>query len=69
MQAAALELSRRVWEPLKAHLDGVATVLIAPDGVLSSFPLAALPGAGLEPICSKIWQSATSARRTGWSRR
>ncbi len=44
MQAAALELSRRVWEPLKPHLEGAATVLIAPDGALSYFPLAALPG-------------------------
>ena len=32
MQAAALELSRRVWEPLKPHLEGAATVLVAPDG-------------------------------------
>ena len=32
MQAAALELSRRVWEPLKPHLEGATTVLVAPDG-------------------------------------
>jgi len=44
MQAAALELSRRVWEPLKPHLEGATTVLVAPDGALSYFPLAALPG-------------------------
>ena len=46
MQAAALELSRRVWEPLKPHLEGAATVLVAPDGVLAQFPLTALPGTG-----------------------
>ena len=44
MQAAALELSRRVWEPLKPHLEGATTVLVAPDGALTLFPLAALPG-------------------------
>jgi len=44
MQAAAMELSRRVWEPLKPHLEGAATVLVAPDGALSYFPIAALPG-------------------------
>ncbi len=44
LQAAALELSRRVWEPLKPHLEGAATVLVAPDGTLMQFPLAALPG-------------------------
>jgi len=44
MQAAALELSRRVWEPLKPHLEEAATVLVAPDGALTQFPLAALPG-------------------------
>ena len=44
MQAAAIELKRLVWEPLKSHLEGVATVLVAPDGVLTYFPFAALPG-------------------------
>ena len=44
MQAAALELSRRVWEPLKPHLQGTTTVLVAPPGALTYFPLAALPG-------------------------
>ncbi len=44
MQTAALELSRRVWEPLKPHLEGATTVLVAPDGPLTGFPLAALPG-------------------------
>jgi CHAT domain-containing protein/tetratricopeptide (TPR) repeat protein len=44
MRAAALELSRRVWGPLKPHLEGVTTVVVAPDGALLYFPLAALPG-------------------------
>ncbi len=44
MQAAALELRRRVWEPLDPHLDGATTVVVAPDGPLAYFPLAALPG-------------------------
>ncbi len=44
MQTAALELSHLIWEPLKPHLEGAASVLVSPDGVLTLFPLAALPG-------------------------
>jgi CHAT domain-containing protein/Tfp pilus assembly protein PilF len=40
----AAELSRLIWQPLGKHLGGVRTVLIAPDGVVSSLPFAALPG-------------------------
>jgi tetratricopeptide (TPR) repeat protein len=43
-QIAARELRRRVWEPLEPHLEGVETVLVAADGSLLFFPLAALPG-------------------------
>jgi CHAT domain-containing protein len=42
---AATELRRLVWEPLEAHLDGVSTVLISPDGGLNKVPFSALPGA------------------------
>jgi CHAT domain-containing protein/Tfp pilus assembly protein PilF len=44
MVAAARELSRRVWDPLKPHLEGATRVVVAPDGTLMYFPLAALPG-------------------------
>jgi CHAT domain-containing protein/tetratricopeptide (TPR) repeat protein len=44
MVAAARELGRRVWEPLKPHLEGATNVVVAPDGALLYFPLAALPG-------------------------
>src|SRR5262249_23737948 len=44
LDAAAADLGRRVWGPLRAHLDGVSTALVAPDGALASFPFAALPG-------------------------
>jgi CHAT domain-containing protein len=43
-EAAAAELSRRVWRPLEKHLGGVERVLIAPDGVLTGLSFAALPG-------------------------
>jgi len=33
-----------VWQPLEAHLEGVDNVLVSPDGVTASLPLAALPG-------------------------
>jgi tetratricopeptide (TPR) repeat protein len=41
---AAAELARRVWQPLRKHLAGVSTVLIAPDAALCSLPFGALPG-------------------------
>jgi CHAT domain-containing protein/Tfp pilus assembly protein PilF len=44
LQAAAAELGRRVLEPMRPRLGDVRTILIAPDGVLSFFPFAALPG-------------------------
>jgi CHAT domain-containing protein len=44
MHAVALELRRRVWDPLKPHLEGATTVMVTPDGSLTQFSLAALPG-------------------------
>ncbi len=44
MQAAADDLRRRVWEPLTPYLEGATDVVVAPDGALAQFPLAALPG-------------------------
>src|SRR5206468_1683486 len=41
---AAAELGGRVWAPLRDHLAGARTVLVAPDGALGRFPFAALPG-------------------------
>jgi CHAT domain-containing protein len=37
-------LRRLLWLPLRPHLGGAKTVIVAPDGVLCQFPLAALPG-------------------------
>ena len=44
LDQTAAALGRRVWEPLRPHLGDARTVLIAPDGGLSFFPFAALPG-------------------------
>ena len=44
METAAAELHQRLWKPLQPHLGEAKTVLIAPDGVLTAFPFAALPG-------------------------
>ncbi len=41
---AASELRQRIWEPIEAHLAGISTVYVSPDGLLGQFPLAALPG-------------------------
>src|SRR5262249_50993297 len=41
---AAQELRQAVWGPLTKHLQGAKTVVVAPDGALCQFPLAALPG-------------------------
>jgi CHAT domain-containing protein/Tfp pilus assembly protein PilF len=44
LQAAATSLARRVWDPLRPHLEGATTLFVASDGALLSFPFAALPG-------------------------
>jgi CHAT domain-containing protein/tetratricopeptide (TPR) repeat protein len=41
---AARLLRQRLWQPITKHLDGIDTVLMAPDGDLASLPFAALPG-------------------------
>jgi CHAT domain-containing protein/tetratricopeptide (TPR) repeat protein len=41
---AARLLRQRLWQPIAKYLDGIDTVLIAPDGNLASLPFAALPG-------------------------
>jgi CHAT domain-containing protein len=41
---AARELRKRIWQPLEAHLGGITTVYVSPDGLLGQFPVAALPG-------------------------
>lgn len=40
----AAELKKMVWEPLAADLDGVTTVLVAPEGLTAMIPWVALPG-------------------------
>lgn len=40
----ANQLKVRLWTPLEQHLDGVKTVLVAPEGALGKLPFAALPG-------------------------
>ncbi len=40
----AARLRRLVWSPVEAHLAGVTTVLVSPDGPLGLVPLEALPG-------------------------
>ena len=43
-EQAAAKLRKDIWEPLQEALVGANTVLISPDGALSKFPFAALPG-------------------------
>jgi CHAT domain-containing protein/tetratricopeptide (TPR) repeat protein len=43
-EAAAL-LRQKVWDKLARHTADARTVIVAPDGALTQFPLAALPGA------------------------
>jgi CHAT domain-containing protein len=42
--APAATLRRLVWQPLEPHLKDIQTVLLCPDGALTRFPCAALPG-------------------------
>jgi CHAT domain-containing protein/tetratricopeptide (TPR) repeat protein len=44
LDAAARELARLVWEPLRPHVADTKTLLVALDGVLTRFPFGALPG-------------------------
>jgi CHAT domain-containing protein len=44
LDAAARDLARLVWEPLRPHVVDVKTLLVAPDGAMTWFPLGALPG-------------------------
>jgi CHAT domain-containing protein/tetratricopeptide (TPR) repeat protein len=43
--AAAQAILRQVWDPLAESIGTAATVYVSPDGALTRFPLAALPGA------------------------
>jgi CHAT domain-containing protein/Tfp pilus assembly protein PilF len=43
-RAAGRTLHKALWQPVAKHLSGVKTVVISPDGVLGTVPLAALPG-------------------------
>jgi CHAT domain-containing protein len=40
----ARALRRLIWEPVEAHLEGIGSVLVPPDGPLGLVPLVALPG-------------------------
>lgn len=40
----AAAIKEQLWKPLESHLEGVETVIVSPDGPISKFPLAALPG-------------------------
>src|SRR5262249_1195273 len=42
----AMEIRRLVWERLPKHIQEAKIVLLSPDGALSDFPWAALPGKG-----------------------
>ena len=42
--ASAQSLRQQLWDPLEAQLEGIETVLISPDGLLTGLPFAALPG-------------------------
>jgi tetratricopeptide (TPR) repeat protein len=44
LHQSAAALGRLVWEPIRPRLGDTRTILVAPDGPLSYFPLAALPG-------------------------
>jgi hypothetical protein len=40
----AAALYQRIWRPLEPHFSQAKTLLVSPDGPLTRFPLAALPG-------------------------
>jgi CHAT domain-containing protein len=44
MADAANTLNSALWQPLQSYLGGAKTILVVPDGALTQFPFAALPG-------------------------
>jgi CHAT domain-containing protein/tetratricopeptide (TPR) repeat protein len=70
---AGRALRRLLWEPLEAHLEGVRSVLVSPDGPIALVPLAALPGRdpsryliedcsiGIVPVPRMLASAATGA--------
>ena len=44
-RAAGLELSKRIWDPMKKDLEDAKLVLVTPDGILNLVPFSALPSA------------------------
>jgi CHAT domain-containing protein len=44
LDSSSREVARLVWEPLRPRVTDVRTLLVAPDGALTRFPLGALPG-------------------------
>ncbi len=49
----AAHLRRLVWDPLAAHLQGIETVFVVPDGPLSLVNFATLPVAGSEYLIER----------------
>ena len=43
LYSIGVSLRRKVWGPVRVHLEGVRRVFVVPDGVLGVVPLAALP--------------------------
>ena len=41
---AGQQLREILWKPIEKHLQGIDTVIISPDTVLGTLPMAALPG-------------------------
>jgi CHAT domain-containing protein/Tfp pilus assembly protein PilF len=42
-RARGINLRRRLWDPIAAHLDGMKRLYVVPDGAVNLVPLAALP--------------------------
>jgi hypothetical protein len=49
LREAGTELRQRLWQPLTAHLQGVGTLLVSPNGAVARLPLAAHRAAGPTP--------------------
>ncbi len=58
---AGRTLRSKIWEPIEAAFDGTrpTQVLLSPDGALSQFPIAALPGRRTGTYLLEEWPIAT----------
>ncbi|MEM0927345.1 MAG: CHAT domain-containing protein [Planctomycetota bacterium] len=58
-EKAGQDIRRRLWVPIEEHLDGIDTVILSPDTVLGTLPIAALPGNKMDSFLLEEYRFAS----------